>query len=285
MKILKVLLIFILAFVFISTGAKVSFAYGYLTHVELMRQTFNALGTEFLPILDMYSFSALLGAIGPNFFWNKAIKKELHNDIFFSLPLGMANYIKSVQVGEKRGKLMAFLYGYLTHIAGDFYGHTLGHRLSGNNNHDWKLWRIFLHQDLYVAQKYQTLGKNKDDIKINMYDIDTEIVQMWFEVYQHVSGARIKLKDFMSNYDYNRLVFWWLAKEIKQPMLRIFLPYQPKLGFISGFNSNFESAKQTSMEFIKVVNEFLHGLSWHHGHEDKIKEVINNNYRLQCGWG
>ncbi|MEW6094919.1 MAG: zinc dependent phospholipase C family protein [bacterium] len=276
----KILFIFILALIFQLINPKLTFAYGLLTHIELMTQTIRTLGSEFGYILNTFLFYSTLGAIGPDIFKGSLFKK-LHGGEFTQFAHGMIDYLMGLAPGEKRDKLTAYLYGYLTHIAGDIHGDILAHRLSNQKEHTGKFNQVYLHQDLYVICKYNPAGaNNKANLKIELYELDTDIVQMFRMVFDKLEGGafELKWKEFMSSYDRTRLFIWWLIKEAKQPFLRIFLPYKFSTKYLLEFEHNFEDAKQKAGQFVEVAKEYLHAPEWKKQGSDKLKEVIKEDY-------
>jgi len=256
-----------------------TFAYGLLTHIELMSQTIRTLGSDFGYILNTFLLYSTLGAIGPDIFKGSLFKK-LHREEFTRFVHGIINYLIGIAPGEKRDKLTAYLYGYLTHIAGDINGDILAHRLSNQKQHNHKFNRIYFHQDLYVACKYHPAGANKSNLKIDLYELDTDIIQMFRIVFDKLEGGAFELRwqTFMSAYDKTRLFIWWLIQEAKQPFLRIFLPYNFSIKYLLEFERNFEESKQRGSQFIEVVKEYLYAPRWNKEGSDKLNELIKEDY-------
>lgn len=275
----KILFIITLSLIFQITNPKLTFAYGLITHIELMTQTVKNLGQGFEYLLNIFPLYATLGAIGPDIFKGGLFKK-LHGEEFTSFIYGMIDYLFGLPPGEKRNKLTAYLYGYLTHLAGDINGEALAHRLSYQKEHNFKFNRVYLNQDLYVACKYYPVGRNKANLKIDLYELDTDIIQMFRLVFDKLEGGRFELgwKEFMSSYDRTRLFIWWLVKEAKQPILRVFLPYNYTTKYVLEFERNFEASKQQAIQFIEVVKEYLDTQNWRKGIGDKLREVIKEDY-------
>jgi len=275
----KIFFIIILSLIFQIIAPKLTFAYGLVTHIELMTQTIKTLGKEFEYILNIFSLYSTLGAIGPDIFRGRLFKK-FHSKGFTPFIYGMIDYLTSLAPGEKRDKLTAYLYGYLTHLAGDINGDALAHRLSKQKKHNFKFNRVYLHQDLYVACKYYPAGGNKANLKINLYELDTDIIQMFRLVLDKLEGGAFELewKEFMSAYDKTRLFIWWLLKEAKQPLLRIFLPYNFSRRYLLEFERSFEDARQKAVQFVAVVKEYLHTTSWDKQISDKLREIIKEDY-------
>lgn len=275
----KILFIFTLALIFQLISPCLTFACGLLTHIELMNQTIKALGSEFKYILDTFLLYATLGAIGPDIFRGTLFKK-LHGEEWTQFVYGMLDYLMGLAPGEKREKLTAYLYGYLTHLAGDINVDTHTHRISNQKKHNRIFNRVYFHQDLYVACKYHPTGGNKANLKIDLYELDTDIIQMFRAVFDKLDGGAFNLewKTFLSAYDRTRLFLWWLIKEAKQPYLRIFLPYTFGSRYLLEFERKFEDSKQKAMKFIQSANEFLHAHSWSEGGYNKLKEVIREDY-------
>lgn len=276
---MKILVIFTLAFTFQAVAPELVFAYGILTHIELMTQTIRGLGSEFGYIINTFLFYSTLGAIGPDIFKGNLFKK-LHGEEFTQFTHGMIDYIMCLTPGEKRNKLTAYLYGYLTHIAGDINGDGLAHRLSNQKEHTKKFNQVYFHQDLYIACKYYTAGGNKANLKIDLYELDIDIVQMFRMIFDKLEGGafELKWKEFMSAYDRTRLFIWWLIKEAKYPSLRIFLPYNFKTKYLLEFEHNFEDAKQKASQFITIAKEYLHAPGWNKQTKDKLTEIIREDY-------
>jgi len=279
---LKILFIIILALIFQIINPKFTFAYGLITHIELMIQTIKTLGKEFEYVLNIFSLYATLGAIGPDIFRGQLFKK-LHSEEVTQFIYGMIDYLLNLHPGEKRDKLTAYLYGYLTHLAGDINGDALAHRLSHQKKHNFKFKRVYLHQDLYVACKYYPAGGNKAKLKIDLYELDTDIIQMFRLVFDKLEGGSFNLewKEFMSAYDRTRLFIWWLVKEAQQPILRLFLPYNFTTRYLSGFERSFEDSKQKATQFVEIVKEYLLTPSWSKQISDKLREIIKEDY-LGC---
>lgn len=275
----KILLVWTLALIFQLINPQLTFAYGLITHIELMNQTIKVLGGELGNLLNTFSVYATLGAIGPDIFRGILFKK-LHGGQFTQFIHAIIDYLMELHPGEKRNKLTAYLYGYLTHCAGDIDGDVLAHRLSGQREHNLKFNRIYIHQDLYVACKYYPAGRNKSNLKIAMYDLDTDIIQMFRLIFDRLEGGAFELewKTFMSAYDKTRFFMWWLMHEIKQPYLRIFLPYNFNSRYLLEFERNFECSKQRAIQFIESAKTYLHLLTWNKQESDKLKEVINEKY-------
>jgi hypothetical protein len=275
----KILFIFILSLIFQIITPKLTFAYGLLTHIELMTQTIRTLGNEFGYIINTFILYSTLGAIGPDIFKGNLFKK-LHIERFTQFVHGMIDYLIGLNPGEKRDKLTAYLYGYLTHIAGDISGDVLAHRLSNQREHNFKFKQVYLHQDLYIACKYYPAGGNKSNIKIDLYELDTDIIQMFRLVFDKLEGGAFELewKEFMSAYDKTRLFIWWLTKEAKQPFLRIFLPYNFSMKYLLEFERNFEASKQQATQFIQVTKEYLYAPEWKKQRSDRLKEIIKEDY-------
>lgn len=276
---LKILLVFTLALIFQLINPQLIFAYGLITHIELMNQTIKALGSELGNMLNTFSLYVTLGAIGPDIFKGTLFKK-LHGEQFTRFVYEMVDYLMELHPGEKRNKLTAYFYGYLTHIAGDIDGDVLAHRLSHQNEHNFKFNRIYLHQDLYVACKYYPAGANKSNLKINLYELDTDIIQMFRIIFDKLEGGAFELewKTFMNSYDRTRFLIWWLTQEAKQPFFRLFLPYNFSSRYLLEFERSFENSKQKSIQFIEVTKTYLHLLTWNKQESDKLKEVIKENY-------
>ncbi|MEW6620369.1 MAG: zinc dependent phospholipase C family protein [bacterium] len=274
----KISFILILSLIFQITYPQLVFSYGLLTHIELMTQTMRALGSEFASISTTFLLYATLGAIGPNIFKGNLFKK-LHGEQFTQFVYGMIDYLMNLTPGEKRQKLTAYLYGYLTHLAGDINGDALAHRLSHQKEHNSKFNRVYLHQDLYVACKYYPAGGNKANLKIDLYELDTDIMQMYRWVFDKLEGGTFKLewKTFISSYDRTRLLIWWLIQEAKQPFFRVFLPYNFSMKYLLEFERNFEDAKQKAIQFIKTATEYLYSPTWNKEGLDKLKEVLKED--------
>ncbi|MFH1562567.1 MAG: zinc dependent phospholipase C family protein [Nitrospirota bacterium] len=276
---LKILFIFTLALIFQLISPGLTFACGLLTHIELMNQTIKALGSEFKYISDTFLLYATLGAIGPDIFRGSLFKK-LHGEGWIQFVFGMIDYLKGLAPGEKKNKLTVYLYGYLTHIAGDINGDTLVHRISNQREHNRIFNRVCLHQDLYVACKYHSAGGNKANLKIALYELDTDIIQMFRAVFDKLEGGAFELewKTFISAYDRTRLFLWWIIKEANQPFFRIFLPYNFSAKYLLKFEQSFEDSKQKAVNFIQSVDKYLHAHSWSTEEYNKLKEVIKEDY-------
>lgn len=275
----KILFIFILSLIFQIINPKLTFAYGLLTHIELMTQTIRTLGSELGHILSTFLLYSTLGAIGPDIFKGRLFKK-LHGEEFTQFVYGMIDYLMNLAPGEKRTKLTAYLYGYLTHIAGDINGDALAHRLSNQKEHNRKFKQVYLHQDLYVACKYHPAGANKSNLKIDLYELDTDIIQMFRIIFDKLEGGAFELewKTFISAYDRIRFLIWWLTYEAKQPFLRIFLPYNFSTRYLLEFERNFEDAKQKAGQFIESAKSYLHAPTWDKQGLDRLNEVIKEDY-------
>ncbi|MDI6736193.1 MAG: zinc dependent phospholipase C family protein [bacterium] len=275
---LKILFILTLALIFQLINPGLTFAYGLLTHIELMNQTIKILGNEFKYIFDTFLIYATLGAIGPDIFRGSLFKK-LHGNEWTEFVYGMLDYLRGLAPGEKQKKLTVYLYGYLTHLAGDINGDTLSHRISNQREHNKIFNQVYFHQDLYVACKYHSAGGNKANLKIALYELDTDIIQMFRIVFDKLEGGAFELewKTFISAYDRTRLFLWWLIKEANQPFLRIFLPYSFSSKYLLKFDQSFEDSKQTAMKFIQSANEFLYDTGSKEGY-NKLREVIKEDY-------
>lgn len=275
----KILFISLLSLIFQIINPHLSFAYGLLTHIELMTQTIRALGREFEYILNIFLLYSTLGAIGPDIFKGNLFKK-LHGEKFTQFAFGMIDYLQGLNPGEKRDKLTTYLYGYLTHIAGDINGDGLAHRLSNQKEHNFNFKRVYSHQDLYVACKYCPASANKSNIKIDLYELDTDIIQMFRLVFEKLEGGafELKWKEFMTAYDKTRLFIWWLLKEARQPFFRIFLPYNFSMKYLLEFERSFEDSKQKAIQFIVSAKEYLYATQWNKQRSDKLKEIIKEDY-------
>ncbi len=275
---LRILFIFTLALMFQLINPGLTLACGLLTHIELMNQTIKILGNEFKYILDTLLIYATLGAIGPDIFRGSLFKK-LHGSGWIEFIYGMLNYLMGLAPGEKRKKLTVYLYGYLTHLAGDINADTIAHRISNQREHNRLFNQVYFHQDLYVACKYHSAGGNKANLKIALYELDTDIIQMFRIVFDKLEGGAFELewKTFISAYDRTRLFLWWLIKEANQPFFRIFLPYSFSSKYLLKFDQSFEDSKQMAVKFIQAANEFLYDTGSNAGY-NKLREVIKEDY-------
>ncbi|MBI4753401.1 zinc dependent phospholipase C family protein [Candidatus Desantisbacteria bacterium] len=167
--------VFFIAMITISvlSLAQNSFAYGLLTHIELATRTIRILGPEAKGILDIYLAYFTLGAIGPDLFNKTPFSSILHHNLLTKFAIALLDYIKMVKDGEKKDKLRAYIYGYLTHIAGDIHGHPLAHRLSNQSEHNLRLLKVYAHQDLHIAIKYHPKPNSYNaQLQIPLYCLD-----------------------------------------------------------------------------------------------------------------
>ncbi|OIP39080.1 hypothetical protein AUJ95_05920 [Candidatus Desantisbacteria bacterium CG2_30_40_21] len=270
----------------ITTGilfmAQDSFAYGLLTHIELATQTIRILGPEAKGILDIYFAYFTLGAIGPDLFNKTPFSRILHHDLLTRFAIALLDYIKMVKDGEKKDKLRAYIYGYLTHIAGDIHGHPLAHQLSSQREHNLRLLKVYAHQDLHIAIKYHPKPDSYNaQLQISLYCLDGDIAQMLIEVYNKVSpkGSNMDWKTLMTCFDRTKFSVWLLTLQANNAFFRqIFMPFSPNLKYTLEFDRNFSLAKKTAEQFISSGHSYLYQLPW----EKDFGDVFNEGLKIDC---
>ncbi|MEK7813950.1 MAG: zinc dependent phospholipase C family protein [Candidatus Desantisbacteria bacterium] len=262
--------------------AKDSFAYGLLTHIELAAQTIKILGAEGKGILDVYWTYLMLGAIGPDLFNKTSFSGILHHRLLTKFAVRMLDYIKYVKDGEKKDKLRAYAYGYLTHIAGDIHGHPLAHRLSNQKEHNMRLLKVYAHQDLHIAMKYHLKPHSYDaQVQISLYSLDGDIAQMLFEVYNKVNteDKDMDWNTLMSCFDRTKFNVWLLTLQANNSFFRqIFMPFSPNSKYTIEFDHNFSTAKKTAEQFISAGHSYLYQLPW----EKDFGDVFNEGLEIDC---
>jgi hypothetical protein len=263
-----------------------SFAYGLLTHIELATQAVKVLTTE-SKIIDVYLMYLMFGAIGPDLFNRTGFSQKLHHKILTKFTAALLGYVKQIKEGEKKDKLRAYVYGYLTHIAGDIHGHPLAHRLSRQREHNTALFKVYVHQDIYIAMKYHTRGNNKNpNINIPIYSLDGDIARMLIEVYNSVisDGNYLDWDTLMSCFDRTKFSLWLLTIQVNNSFIRkILSPFSPKQIYTMELDYNFNMAKKEAEEFIISGHTFLYQTPWeeHKGYEELIG-FLENNIRIDC---
>jgi hypothetical protein len=259
-----------------------SFAYGLLTHIELATQTIRVLGAEAKAILEIYWTYLVLGAIGPDLFNKTPFSRILHHSLLTRFAVRMLDYIKMAKDGEKKDKLMAYSYGYLTHIAGDIHGHPLAHRLSNQKEHNLRLLKVYAHQDLHIAMRYHPKPHSYDaQMQIPLYLLDGDISQMLFEVYNSVNteGKNMDWNTLMSCFDRTKFNIWLLTLQANNSFLRqIFMPFSPNPQYTMEFDYNFSTAKKTAEQFISSGHSYLYQLPW----EKDFGDVFYEGLEIDC---
>ncbi len=264
------------------------FAYAYLGHIELISQTMQKLGEEFVRMSNVYIFQTMLGAIGPDlFFGKKKIFNNLHKGKnLIQVPLAMIEYIKTLPIGEKREKLKMFVFAYLSHVAGDLSGDPLCHKISKDMSHKWKFLRASMHFDLYIFMKYNINKGDSINKNIVLYEFDTDVLQLWYQIYNEMFPMEsINHKDIILSFDRTKSIIWWMFKEWKYPWIRVMFPYKINGGYLNKFKENFELAKNKSTEFVEATYTFLHSTEWRKGELEKLEDVLlKDNHQLSCEW-
>lgn len=281
-RIMKKISLIAMTIISIMLLAKDSFAYGLLTHIELAAQTIRILGSEAKGILDIYWTYLALGAIGPDLFNKTPFSRILHHSLLTKFATRMLDYIKMVKDGEKKDKLRAYAYGYLTHIAGDIHGHPLAHRLSNQKEHNMQLLKVYAHQDLHIAMKYHLKPNSYNaQMQIPLYALDGDIAQMLFEVYNRINteGKDLDWNTLMSCFDRTKLSVWLLTLQANNSFLRqVFMPFSPDSKYTIEFDHNFSTAKKTAEQFISSGHSYLYQLPW----EKDFGDVFHEGLEIDC---